>query len=584
MDDWTYPYQDVDLPDTQPALLFEDGRVMEVRLPARSWRSRTRRRTPAGPSRERRRRPRRGRRPAAVRDTARCRADLLSDWPRHGSGLRRLRPGPGRLLLRADRPPAGGLDARGHPRVRGRQPATLAARGPARRDRSRGDGAGRRPRPRPIGHRLAARQPQLRRREGVRLDVVAQQGRHREGRSPRERGPARGDDRHRGPRRGPERPGADPVRGHPGPRPAHVGDDRRDPAPRRRHGRGRPPRPVRTRPDRTARCGRPGVPDQRRRVPGPHRPRRRRRAAAVDRDASASRRPRTGPPDERRARHRPDPRRGAHRGVRHVRGSRNPDHQAGARVRRRPGGTHPRPVRAGRRDLRHAARRHGHDRRRLAHLAPAGARGPHRVRARRPGRDHRRPRRPPDRPNGVHRSAVGDGRPLRRRHHDAALLPRRLELDQLHHQAPRPGCLPRRPGAGADPQRTGRAAQLHGRVPDPAVQPRRPADGLRRMGRRHGRGAPRSAPDPATLPRPRQRHPGPPPRREARLRPRPHPPVRGRVRHRRQDHARRRVRTPPRRVHPARRLRTPRLDLAQDAGFAAATLPLGLGLTRKADE
>ena len=27
-----------------------------------------------------------------------------------------------------------------------------------------------------------------------------------------------------------------------------------------------------------------------------------------------------------------------------------------------------------------------------------------------------------------------------------------------------------------------------------------------------------------------------------------------------------------------------RLDLAQDAGFAAATLPLGLGLTRKADE
>ncbi|WP_366525381.1 SCO6880 family protein, partial [Propioniciclava sp.] len=27
-----------------------------------------------------------------------------------------------------------------------------------------------------------------------------------------------------------------------------------------------------------------------------------------------------------------------------------------------------------------------------------------------------------------------------------------------------------------------------------------------------------------------------------------------------------------------------RLDLAQDAGFAAATLPIGLGLTRKADE
>lgn len=32
MDDCTYPYPDVDEPDTQPTLLFEDGRVMEVRL------------------------------------------------------------------------------------------------------------------------------------------------------------------------------------------------------------------------------------------------------------------------------------------------------------------------------------------------------------------------------------------------------------------------------------------------------------------------------------------------------------------------------------------------------------------------
>ena len=31
MDDWTYPDQDVDVPDTQPPLLFEDGRVMEAR-------------------------------------------------------------------------------------------------------------------------------------------------------------------------------------------------------------------------------------------------------------------------------------------------------------------------------------------------------------------------------------------------------------------------------------------------------------------------------------------------------------------------------------------------------------------------
>ena len=32
MDDWTYTYPDVDPPDIQPTLLFEDGRVMEARL------------------------------------------------------------------------------------------------------------------------------------------------------------------------------------------------------------------------------------------------------------------------------------------------------------------------------------------------------------------------------------------------------------------------------------------------------------------------------------------------------------------------------------------------------------------------
>ena len=30
MDDWTYTYPDVDPPDTQPTLLFEDGRVREA--------------------------------------------------------------------------------------------------------------------------------------------------------------------------------------------------------------------------------------------------------------------------------------------------------------------------------------------------------------------------------------------------------------------------------------------------------------------------------------------------------------------------------------------------------------------------
>ena len=31
MDDWTYPYPDVEVPDTQPPLLHEDWRVMEAR-------------------------------------------------------------------------------------------------------------------------------------------------------------------------------------------------------------------------------------------------------------------------------------------------------------------------------------------------------------------------------------------------------------------------------------------------------------------------------------------------------------------------------------------------------------------------
>ena len=30
MDDWTYPYQDVDVPDTQPPLLNEDRPVLET--------------------------------------------------------------------------------------------------------------------------------------------------------------------------------------------------------------------------------------------------------------------------------------------------------------------------------------------------------------------------------------------------------------------------------------------------------------------------------------------------------------------------------------------------------------------------
>ena len=31
MDDWTYAHADAEVPDTQPPLLHEDGRVMEAR-------------------------------------------------------------------------------------------------------------------------------------------------------------------------------------------------------------------------------------------------------------------------------------------------------------------------------------------------------------------------------------------------------------------------------------------------------------------------------------------------------------------------------------------------------------------------
>ena len=31
MDDWTYAHADAEVPDTQPALLHQDGRVMEAR-------------------------------------------------------------------------------------------------------------------------------------------------------------------------------------------------------------------------------------------------------------------------------------------------------------------------------------------------------------------------------------------------------------------------------------------------------------------------------------------------------------------------------------------------------------------------
>ena len=50
-----------------------------------------------------------------------------------------------------------------------------------------------------------------------------------------------------------------------------------------------------------------------------------------------------------------------------------------------------------------------------------------------------------------------------------------------------------------------------------------------------------------------------------------------------QDTADHRVRSPPGRLDPTRRVRALRLDLAQDVGFAASTIPIGMSLTRSGD-
>ena len=79
--------------------------------------------------------------------------------------------------------------------------------------------------------------------------------------------------------------------------------------------------------------------------------------------------------------------------------------------------------------------------------------------------------------------------------------------------------------------------------------------------------------------------PHPRPGRQARLRQRPGPALRGRLRHR----ARPRCGSPSSAAASTPSIRRAgfaplRLDLAQDAGFAAATIPLGIGLHRKTDQ
>src|SRR3954454_21068391 len=152
---------------------------------------------------------------------------------------------------------------------------------------------------------------------------------------------------------------------------------------------------------------------------------------------------------------------------------------------------------------------------------------------------------------------MGAGWTLGRRSGGASLQPRRLELDQRHHQAAQQGCGDGRPGAGADPERARGAALIHGRLPDRAPVQGGPAVRQLRVGRRHRRGRPKQAryQDPGQAARGRCE--GARDRRQAGPRQLADPSLRGVHRHRAQDLAGQRVRPTPgcfgstRRVRPA---------------------------------
>ena len=71
--------------------------------------------------------------------------------------------------------------------------------------------------------------------------------------------------------------------------------------------------------------------------------------------------------------------------------------------------------------------------------------------------------------------ALGDGRPVGGGRRRPALLPRRVELDLRHDQAPRQGGTDGRLGPGADPDRAGGAALFRRRVPGDQPVRRRPS-------------------------------------------------------------------------------------------------------------
>ena len=96
---------------------------------------------------------------------------------------------------------------------------------------------------------------------------------------------------------------------------------------------------------------------------------------------------------------------------------------------------------------------------------------PHRVRARRPGRDHRRLAAAATNP-GVNARAMGDGRPVRGGSDPAALQPRRVELGLSHDPPAGQGAVI---GALAPVPRTGGAAFVHGLLPDHLRARREPA-------------------------------------------------------------------------------------------------------------
>ena len=272
-----------------------------------------------------------------------------------------------------------------------------------------------------------------------------------------------------------------------GPRHQDLGGHRRDRPPGHRHEGHRGAHPLRRGARRADRRRRPHREGRRDPLHGAHRPRGRRRAGAVGQQAPAPRRPAAVRARQQRPRPRTDPGLGPHRDVRDHRRSRDPDRPVGQGVRRRPRGPVPGALPAHGRDRGPAARAHGDDLGAVADQPRTRTGVPDRVRSGRPGRHRRGAGDAGEGRRSQRRRPLGDGRTLGRRCHGAALQPRRVELDQRHHQA----AQPRRGdgGAGADPhpERVRGAALVPGRLPDRVAVQGGPAVRQRRVGSRPGR-------------------------------------------------------------------------------------------------